>query len=54
MKNYDQSVEINHTPNWPYLPDHLYRILVIDSSVSGKINVIEFIKNQRPDTDKIY
>ena len=20
MKNYDQSVEINHNPNWPYIP----------------------------------
>ena len=24
MKNYDQSVEINHNPNWPYIPDHRY------------------------------
>ena len=22
MKNYDQSIEINHHPNWPYIPDH--------------------------------
>ena len=22
MKQYDQSVEINHSPNWPYIPDH--------------------------------
>ena len=21
-KNYDQSVEINHNPNWPYIPHH--------------------------------
>ena len=26
MKNYDQSVEINHNPNWPYIPDNLERI----------------------------
>ena len=25
MKNDDQSVEINHNPNWPYIPDHPYR-----------------------------
>ena len=29
MKNYDESVEINHNPNWPYILDHPYRILVI-------------------------
>ena len=29
MKNYDQSVEINHNPNWRYIPDHTYRILTI-------------------------
>ena len=27
-KNYDQSVEINHNPNWPYIPHHSYRILI--------------------------
>ena len=32
MKNDDQSVEINHTRNWHYIPDHLSRILIIDSS----------------------
>ena len=26
MKNYDESVEINHNSNWPYIPDHPYRI----------------------------
>ena len=26
MKNYDQSVEINHNPNWLYIPDQPYRI----------------------------
>ena len=55
MKNYDQSVEINHYPNWPYIPDHPYRILIIDGSGSGKMNVLlNLIKHQRPDTDKIY
>ena len=32
MKNYDQSVEINHSINWPYIPDHLYGILIIGGS----------------------
>ena len=55
MKNYDQSVEINHNPNCPYIPDHPYRILTIGGSESGNINVLlNLIKHQRPDTDKIY
>ena len=29
MKNYDQSIEVNHDPNWSYIPDHPYRILNI-------------------------
>ena len=29
MKNYDQSVQINHDLNRPYFPDHPYRILII-------------------------
>ena len=28
IKNYDESVEINHNPNWPYIPDHPYRIII--------------------------
>ena len=40
MKNYDQSVEINHNPNWPYIPDRLYRILITDGSGLGKTNVL--------------
>ena len=40
MKNYDQSVEINHNPNWPYIPDHPFRILIIGCSGSAKTNVL--------------
>ena len=40
VKNYDESVEINHTKNWPYIPGHPYRILIIDGSGSGKTNVL--------------
>ena len=46
MKNYNQSVEINHNPNWSYIPDHPYRIVIIGNQ--GKL------KHQRPDIDKIY
>ena len=55
MKNYDQSVEINRNPNWPYVPDHTYRILIIDGSGSRKNNVLwNLIKHQRPNNDKMY
>ena len=46
MKNFDQSVEINHNPNRPYIPDHPYRILIIGSSGSAKTNVsLNFIRH---------
>ena len=55
MKNFDQSVQINHNPYWPYIPDHSYRVLIIGGSGSGKTNVLlNLIKNHRPDIDKIY
>ena len=27
-----------HNPNWPEIPDHSYRILIIGGSESGKTN----------------
>ena len=55
MINYDQSVKINHNPNWPYIHDHLYRILLFGGSGSGKTNVLlNLMKYQRPVIDAIY
>ena len=55
MKSYDESVKINHNLNWPYIPDHPYRILIIDGSGSQKSNMLlNLIKNQQPDIDKAY
>ena len=55
VKNYDKSVEINHSPSWLYIPDHPYRVLIIVGTGSGKINVLlNLIKHQQHDTDKIY
>ena len=49
MKNYDESVEVNHNPNWPYIPDHPCRILIVGGSRSGKTNVLlNLIKHQQP------
>ena len=55
MKNYDESVEINHNLNWSYIPDHTYRILIIGGSGSDKtIVLLNVVKNQRLDIDKVY
>ena len=55
IKSYDQSVEINHNPNWSYIPDHPYKILIIGSSGSGKTNVLlNLIKNHQADIGDIY
>ena len=32
IENYNQSVKINHNPNWHYIPDHPHRILIIGGS----------------------
>ena len=55
MKIYDKLVEINYNPNWPYIHYHPYRILMVGDSWSGKTNaLLNFIKHQRPDVDKMY
>ena len=42
---YDQSVQINHNLNWPYIPDHPYRILIIGGSGGSVLpDVIELNK----------
>ena len=35
LSDYDQSVKINHNPNWPYILDHPFRILVVQDQ--GKL-----------------
>ena len=39
----DQNNE-KHNEKWPYIPDHLYRILIIGGSGSVKTNITEFNK----------
>ena len=46
IKNYDWSVETNHNPNCPYIPDHTNEILVIGASGKRKTNLLlNLIKN---------
>ena len=43
-----------HKKNWPYIPDHPYRILIIAGSGSGKTNLLLNLIENQPDIDKIY
>ena len=57
MINCDDYVNENkteHNKNLPYTPDHLYRILMIGGSGSGKTNVLLNLIENQPDIDKIY
>ena len=46
--------KIEHNKNWPYIPDHRYRILIIGGSGSGKTNVLLNLIENQPDIGKIY
>ena len=55
MINFYEYVNENkteHNKNWPYTPDHPYRILIIRGSRSRKTVLFNLIENQ-PDIDKI-
>ena len=57
MINFDNYVNENktkHKNNWPYIPDHPYRILIIGGSGSGKTNLLLNLIENQPDIDKIY
>ena len=43
-----------HNENWPYIPNHPYRILIIGGSGSGKTNTLIHLINEQKDIDKIY
>ena len=57
MINFDDIVNENktkHNKNWPYIPDHPYRILIIGSSGSGKTNVLLNLIENQPDIYEVY
>ena len=57
MINFDDYVNENkteHNKNWPCIPDHPYRILIIGGSESRKTNVLLNLIENQPDIDKIY
>ena len=57
MINFDDYTNENkrkHNPDWPDIPDHPCRILIIGGSGSGKTNALFNLINNQPDIDKIY
>ena len=57
MINFDEYTNENkkeHNPNWLYIPDHPYRILIIGGSGTGKTNALLNLIYNQPDIDKIY
>ena len=41
-----------YNPNWPQIPDHPYKVLIIGGSGSGKLNSLFNQISQQPDIDK--
>ena len=57
MINLDRITNENnkkHKEKWPYIPDHLYRILINGGSGSGKTNSLINLINEQNDVEKIY
>ena len=57
MINIDNYVNENktvHYKNWPCIPDHPYKMLIIGGSGSGKTNALINLINEQNDIDKIY
>ena len=57
MIDFDDYTNENKTENilkWPYIPDHPYRILIIEGSGSGKTNALLNLINNQSDIDKTY
>ena len=52
--DYVNENKIKHNKNWPYIPDHPYRISIIGGSESGKTNFLLNLIGNQPDIDKIY
>ena len=52
--DYTNKNKLKHNPDWLYIPDHPYRILVIEGSGSGKTNTLLNLISKQPDINKIY
>ena len=57
MINFDDVTKENikeHNSNWPDIPDHLYRTLIVGGSGYGKTNALLTLINHEPGIDKIF
>ena len=57
MLNLDDNTNENnkkHNEKWPFIPDHLYRILMIGNCGSEKTNALLNLIQEKDDIDKIY
>ena len=54
FENYTNENKTEHKPKRLYIPDHLYRILVIGGSGSGITNAFLNLINNQLDIDEIY
>ena len=53
MINFNEN-KTERNENWPFIPYHPYRILIIGGSGSGKTNVLLNLIENQPDICKIY
>ena len=51
--DYVHENKITHNRNWPYIPDHRYRILIFGGSGSRKTDLLLNLIENQPDIDKI-
>ena len=49
IEDYDNENKTKHNKNRSYISDHLYRILIIGSSGSGKANALLNLIENQPD-----
>ena len=54
FSDYANENKAQHNLNWPYIPAHPFRILIVGGSGSRKTNALFNLINRQPDTDRIY
>ena len=52
--DYSNENKSKHNPDWLYISDHPYRILIVGGSGSAKTNELLNLINKQPNIDKIY
>ena len=53
MKNFYESMKVNHNSDWPYITHYSYWILIAGQSGSRKINALLDVPNLQVDTEEI-